>query len=541
MKRKTILIAFLLSFALLLSACGNAGNTNASNSSAGNTAAAPAESADKPAASDTSGGIKSSKDHLIYVITADPANLDPQQSTLFGHHHVTRQMYETLVVRNQEGELVGCLADEWEYLDDTTLVFKLKQGVKFHNGEELKASDVLFSLRRAKEDGTTGSGQISYVLVDKCYAIDDYTVAIVTDGPCAIQLYMLESSQISIFSEKGFKDNGGSFDTVSYGTGPYKLVSYTPGDSVEITAFEDYRIPGQPYIRDITFRVISDTSSRAIEAETGGADIVYQIGASDIARVSENPKINLVSTLTSNSTFITFNVNDPVLQDIRVRKALSYGIDRATALKMAYGDYGALADDGIFSPGLDGRHPDMAKLIYEYNPEKAKELLAEAGYADGLTVKIICQNNDQMRMSFCEALQAQLAQIGVKLELEFAETSVWTQTVLQNKHQLAIYGFSATTGEVGRNLIRWLPGSTDWGVAGWTNDEFVETVNKAVATMDPAERFDLYAKAQEIMMEDCILIPYWFKENNAALQKDVENFWICPTFETVYLQEVYFK
>ncbi len=536
MNAKKLLVLALALVMLVCCGCGQTASAPASSTET-STGAASAEPAGNEAQAEA---IKSTKDHMVYVITADPANLDPQQSTLFGHHHVTRQMYETLVVRNQAGELVGCLADDWYYKDDTTLVFNLKKGVKFHNGEELKASDVLFSLKRAKEEGTTGSGQIAYVLVDECYAIDDYTVAIVTDGPCAIQLYMLESSQISIFSEKGFKDNGGNFDSVSYGSGPYKLVSYTPGDSVEITAFEDYRIPGQPYVKDITFRVITDSSSRAIEAETGGADIVYQIGATDIGRLEADPNINLVNQTTSNSTFVAFNCKDPVVGDVRIRQALSYAIDTAAAVKMAYGDFGAVASDGIFSPGLDGRHPDMSEMLYKYNPEKAKELLADAGYANGLTVKIICQNTDSMRMAFCEAIQAQLAKVGVTLELEFAEASVWTNAVLSGEHQLAIYGFSATTGEVGRNLIRWLEGTRDWNVSSWNNDEYIEVVNKAIATMDDEARYQLYYRAQEIMMEDCILIPYWFKDNNAALQTNVKNFWICPTYETVYLQEVYF-
>ena len=512
--KKSILMVALIAMALLFASCALA--------SAG-----------------TPETIKSSKDRLVYVITTDPLNMDPHDSTLFGHHHITRQMYETLVARDRDMNLVPCLAESWKYEDDLTLVFTLRKGVKFHNGEELKASDVFFTLKRASESTLPGSQNTKQIDFDKTEVRGDYEIAIVTKTPYPLQLPMLENSNISIFSEKGYKDNNGDFNKASFGTGAFKFVRYTPGDSVLLKANENYRIAGLPYVKEILFRIINDASSRAIEAETGGADIVYGIDAVDIPRLAANPKLSLTRQLTSNTTYVAFNTQDKVLSNPLVRKAISHAMNRDAALKVAYGDFGKLAKDGIFSPGLDGRHPNLEPFIPQYDSELAKKLLAEAGYPDGLTVEIVCENDDSMRKNFCEALQAQFANAGITLKLDFTEANVWTEKVLTGKAQLAIYGFSATTGEVGRNLLRWLRGSSDFKMNGYEGEELQEVVNEALRTIDDEKRFALYHKAQEIIISENLVMPYWFKEACAATQPKVRNFWICPTYETVFLQEVY--
>ena len=160
------------------------------------------------------------KDTLTVVINSDPGTLDPHDNVNFAPHQVKRQIYETLVVRNDEGELVPWLAESWEYEDDETLVFQIRQGVKFHNGEELKASDVLFSLKRALDDNTTGAIQVNRIDFNRCEVMGDYTVKIVTDGPYAMQLAMLENPLISMISEKAYTESGGDFSRLPSAPGP---------------------------------------------------------------------------------------------------------------------------------------------------------------------------------------------------------------------------------------------------------------------------------------------------------------------------------
>lgn len=532
-KRYASLLSLLLALTLLLSACGGGSNSTP--------APAPDNGGSEPAAagSNGSGGITSAKDRLTFAISSDPVNLDPNDSTLLGHHHVTRQMYETLVVRDENMELVPCLAESWEYENDETLVFKLKKGVKFHNGEELKASDVYFTFQRVQESGLPGSLQINYVDLDRTEIRDDYTIAVVTKGPYPLQLPMLESSQIAIFSEKGYKDNNGDFNKVSYGTGPFQLEEYVSGESVLLKAFEDYRIPEQPYLKEVFFRVIQDNASRAIEVETGGVDVAFGVNATDVERLDADPNVNLIRAPIFQGTWLNFNTKAKPLDDIRVRQAIMHAINREAAVKVSYLGVGSVAD-GIFAPGLEGRHPDLTGMFPEYNVEKAKELLAEAGYPDGITISVITDNNDTMRMAFCEAIQAQLAQANITLELNFAESNAWSETLYAGKHQLGIYGLSGTTGEVGRCLLRFLPEANEYNIWGFDNPEFLDTIRKGLATIDDQTRWDLFIEAQQMIADNYILLPFWFKEQLVATGSDVKNLWVAPTYEYIYLGEVYF-
>lgn len=482
------------------------------------------------------------KDTLTVVVNTDPGTLDPHDNVNFAPHQIKRQIYETLVVRDETGELVPWLAESWEYEDDETILFRIRQGVLFHNGDELKASDVLFSLRRALEDNTTGAIQVNRIDFARSAVVDDYTVRIVTDGPYAMQLAMLENPLSAIISERAYTESDGDFFAAPIGTGPYQYVSYAAGDSVVLTANEHYWREGEPHIPNITFRVITDASSRAIEAESGGADIVYDISANDVERVASNPNVNLVSAAGYNTSYLLFNQERAPLADIRVREAICLALDVPTGIEVAYGSFGQLAT-GILSPGVEGRHPDLSPFFPRRDVERAKALLAEAGYSNGLELEIICENSNQQRMDFCEAAQAQLAEAGITLTPNFLDTNDWSATTINGGTDIAVYGTTASTGEAGRILVRYAPGISEYGAVSWEGPEaetYAQTLDTALATIDAEKRNALYAQCQELLMENYVCYPIWHKEINAALQPDVKGFYLMPTYENHYLQYVYF-
>jgi peptide/nickel transport system substrate-binding protein len=480
------------------------------------------------------------KDTLTVVISNDIGTLDPHDNTWFAHHQVTRQIYETLVVRGNQGKLVPWLAESWEFPDDLTILFHIRRGVKFHNGDELKASDVLFSLKRAFSDNTTGALQVNRVNFDACKVIDEYTVKVVTKEPYAMQLAMLENPLICIISERAYKESKGDFRAAPIGTGPYKFVSYNSGDKVVLVANENYWIKGEPKTKNVIFRIIADSSSRAIEAESGGADIVYDIGANDLKRVKSNPKVNLVTTLGYNTSYLNFNAAKKPLDNPLVREAIWYAVDVKSAIDIAYGSFGAVAT-GFVSPGIEGRHPDLSPWFPKRDVAKAKALLAKAGYPNGLTLHICCENSNQQRMDFCEAIQAQLTEVGVKLILDFMEANDLSATLNNGGAELAAYGFTASSGEAGRILMRWLPNATEFKVWNWKDDNYIALCSKALATIDDKARNEMFYKCQEILMEGRVALPIWHKELNAALKPDVKGFNLTPTYEQHYLQHVYFE
>ena len=483
--------------------------------------------------------ITSAKDSMTVVVQTGPGSFDPHSNVAQSWHQTLRQVYETLVDYDVNGNLIPWLSEKWEYKDDLTLVLHLRKGVKFHNGDELKASDVMFSLKRTRDDNTPARMQVEMIDFDKSEVIDDYTLTLVTTEVYALQLPMLALPLCAIISEKVYKENDGNLSKQVVGTGPYVLKEFHAGDRSVMEGFSDYWIPGQPYVKNLTIRYITDASSRAIEAETGGADIVYSISAHDIDRLRNDPNINMVSKMGANTSKLTINQAFGPLGDIKVRQAIWYGVDIPSAVEIAFGNFGALGS-GIVSPGIDGRHPDLSPWFPKRDIQKAKQLLAEAGYPNGFDVSISCNSADRMRMDFCEAIQAQLAEIGIRVTVDAQDGVSWNTGLSAGKGQLSIYGYTASTGEAGRNLFRWLPDKSEWPIFSWVNEEYYATIREALVTVDREKRHKLFYKCQEMLMENYVALPVWHNELNAALQPGVKGFWIMTSYEHHLLQYVYF-
>lgn len=489
------------------------------------------------AAEATPDKIVSAKDSMVVVMPYDPGSLDPHSNIMQGATQTTRQIYETLFAFDENRTLSPWLAEKWEYENDVTLVVSLRKGVKFHNGDTLKASDVLFSLQRVRLDNTPGAALVSRLDFDKSKVIDDYTLKLVTTEPYALQLPMLESPLCAIINERSYKESNKDFNKAPVGTGPYKAVQFRPGDSLRLEAFDQYWIPGQPYVKTVTIRYIADSSSRAMEAESGGSDIVYEINANDIDRIRANPDINLVSGLGAITFSLTFNQRIKPFDDIRVRQAIWYALDIPQAVKVAYGNYGQLAS-GMLAPGIDGRHPDLAPFLPKHDIAKAKSLLKEAGYENGFETEYMCMDSDQQRKDLGELMQAQLAKVGIKLKIKVVDSTTFASTITSSS--ISAWGQTASTGEAGRVLFRWLPTMSEYPIFSWNNQEYFDTINKALATVDREARNKLYYKCQEMLMQNYVVLPYWHKELNAACTLKVRGFRLMPSYEHHLLQHVYF-
>jgi len=486
------------------------------------------------------GGV-AAKDTLTVVMPADPGSLDPHDNVSQNKHQSTRQIYETLVAYNEEGELIPWLAESWEFEDGgQTIIFHIRKGVRFHNGDELKASDVLFSLERMRKDNTPAAMQVDYVDFEKSEVLDDYTVKLVLKEVFALQLAMLELPLCAIISERAYTESNGDFFAQPVGTGPYKVVEFNSGDSLKLVAHEDYWIEGHPRIKNVLIRYIGDASARAIEAESGGADIVYEISANDIDRVRANPNINLVSAMGANTSYLTINQAVEPLDNIKVREAIWYAVDIPAAIEVAYGNFGEVAS-GIISPGIDGRHPDLSSYFPKQDLERARACMEEAGYPDGFKVKISCNSSDQQRKDFIEVIQAQLAAINIDVEIDVMDSTTWASRLAAGEGELSIYGYTASTGEAGRVLFRWLPDKSEWPIFSWESPEYYDLINEALVTIDHDARNELFYRCQELLMENYVALPVWHKELNAACQPYVRGFRIMPSYEHHLLQYVYFE
>lgn len=523
--RKTL--AFILSAAIMLSvaACGSNPQKPAAST---------------PSASGSTPVQASTKDTLTVVLNADIGNFGPAGATSFTHVQAVRQIFETLVARDENMDIIPWLADSWEWASPTELVMHLHEGVKFNNGEPFTAEDVLFTFQYIQDTQNGGIDYVRNVDMEKSYAEGDYTLHLILSTPTVNLVELLENPMTGIMCKSAVSADETFSDIASaIGTGPYIPTQYNVGDSVVMVANENYwKTDAMPKIKNLVFRFVTDSSSRVIEAESGNADIVFDLPASDVDALSAKSDVNYIQTTTGGTTFLCLNCNYGPFQDIRVRQAVCYAINRDAAVAAAYQGFGGV-QKSIFADGVKGA-ADTSAFVCENNIDKAKELLAQAGYADGFSFDITVTNTDQNRVNLAEALQAQLAQVNIQVTVDAEPPAAQMQKCLNGDAHASIYGFTATTFEAQRQLIRWLPGSTDFQVFNWTDQEYIDLVNKAMVTTDEAERYQMFGDACIRLTEACTAIPMWTMQINAVLQNDVHGFYFMRSFQHHLLQYVYF-
>ncbi len=442
--------------------------------------------------------VVSSKDTLTVGLDREPGSLDPGDSTASWMVHYN--VYSRLITYDDNNVIQPDLAESWEQTDDVTWVFHLRQGVKFHNGEELKASDVVFSFDRLY-DMPSASNAMAEIVRESLTAVDDYTFSFQTKRPYAFIESQLANNQnpCYILNQKAVE----AVDQTVYshapvGTGPYKFESWAEGDSIVLTRNDDYF--GEPAkLKNIVLRVITESSSRTIDLESGGLDLATQVSANDIDRLKENVDTDVYTSTGPTIRCIAFNCEDELFQDVRVRKAFNYATDVATVREICY-PASAPAVSPI-APNLLGRNTDLQQ--YEYDPAKAKELLAEAGYADGIEVSFIYLANSTNNM-LMELLQQMWGQAGITLKLEPTESATLSSMLNNGQYQMASVNTGTNTVDGGEQMYTLFHSSnigSSYSRCRLSDPAVDEILDKIMTTTDADERSALTYEAQEMVHE----------------------------------------
>ena len=535
MKKRKLLclaMALVMLLTLVLSGCGNNSANNGGGSGNGTNNAG-----------DGGDATNDNEERMLYIVNSqDVQNLDPNNENSQGRLQVKAQIYETLVRFDENGDLVPWLAESWEYEDDNTTLIHLREGITFSNGEPFTANDVMFTFRRTIENQLIGYMEVGSIDLEKSEIVDEHTIRLVTTCAGSLQMRMLENPDTGIISEKAYTEANGDFwNGAAIGTGPYTYVSYAAGDNIVLKANENYwNEEAAPKIKNVTFRFIADSTSRATEAETGGADIVYDIEAADLSRLSENPNLTMMTTLGTNCTYLCFNCEDELLSDPLVREAIWYAVDPQATATVAYGDFGAPADN-FFVTGIHGGLENPEDYFVERDPAKAKELLAQAGYPNGIELDIYVSSSNRGRQDMAEALNGQMSEAGITLNVNVLEDGALDEVLLGGDSQLTLYGQSATTFEGGRPLQHFLPDNNESKMFQYYEDDFVNTVTEALTVVDDETRYGMYADCAAMLMENHVALPVWFKGLSAAVQNDIGGFNLTRSYEQHYLQYVYFQ
>jgi len=461
---------------------------------------------------------------LVVAQGADAKSLDPHATNDQPSAAVAIQIYNTLVEQDNDKNITPSLAESWTRPDARTTVFKLRRGVKFHNGEELKASDVKFTLERALE-----SPQVNFIVetVSEIETPDDYTVVIRTEKPFAGILSHLSHNAVSILSEKAVKAAGAAYGEHPVGTGPFKFESWQSGDRIVLSANENY-FAGPPAVKQLIFRNIPENAARAIALEAGEIGIAYGIDVTDKERLMANPKIDYYEGPSLSTTYVGFNARKAPLDDLRVRQAICSAIDIDPMIDAVF-KAGAVKANSLIPPNVFG-YSKTAKA-WNRDVEKGKALLAEAGYPDGLKVSL-WTNDNQQRRDIAVIMQAQLKDIGVDMTIEVVDWGAFLDLTGRGEHEMYILGWGTVTADADYGLAP-LVHTDNMGGAGnrsfYSNPAVDNLLDEAKTETDEDKRAALYAKVQDIIQEEVPVYPIAYGNTSAAALKTVKGFTLRAT------------
>ena len=532
MKKRTLALAMILTMAAV-TGCGGQETSKEQL----NTEVAENTSAEQTSGTSQEGEqISTEKTDLVVAIDREPQALDPTGSNHSIARVIVSQMMEPLLKFDEDMNVTLCLAESYEQLDDTTYKFTLPKGVKFHNGEELTAKDVVFSFKRASETPIGGT-YTDKLDLEATETPDDYTVIFKMKEPYAAMERVFCLSYLAIVNEKAVNDVGeDTFARNPVGTGPFKFEQWTAGDNLSIVKNDEYH--GEKALLDrVTYRFITEQTSRTIEMESGGVDMALVIPSSDYERLESNPDIELDLYTSLYVRYIAFNVQQDALKDARVRQALNYATDIDTIVDVLYTEKGAQVSTGPVPPGVAGKNESL--IPYGYDPEKAKELLAEAGYEDGLDLTFTALGNSTNNM-MGQMLQEQWKQVGVNLTLNPMESGALSEYANGMEQEVMPVRTAFSIADIGDGL-EYVYHSKAQGTSRIisANPELDALLDEAAVTMDNEKRDEMYQDAQQIIHDEAYQIDLCYEYSSIAHSNKMRGLTALPT-EDIDFSKIYF-
>ncbi len=524
--------------ALIAAACGGADEpTTAAPTTAAPTTAAPTTAAPTTAAPTTAAPTTAAPtvSELVIALTTQPNAIDNANSAERNASNVSQQIFDPLVWINDDLEFEPALAESWTVSDDgLRYTYKLREDVVFHNGEPFNADAVVFSWEVQKQPENAYFNY--YERAAEVNKIDEYTVELVAQESNALFLGLTGAIWAFVppkyYSEVGL--TGFSQDPI--GTGPFMLTEWVRGDRIVLDRNPNYWREGYPKVDRIIFRPITESSTRAAAIQTGEVDIVSRLSPVEAASLEGVDGVNVIEYPTNRVYYIAFNnltsgVGQPT-EDPRVRQALNHAVD-------VDGVIGALFDGkGVRATGLitaaDFGYND-ALAPYSYDPDRARELLAEAGYPEGFDIGFACPSGAYTNFEqVCEAVAAQLGEVGVNASLDIIESGAYWD--LEADKQLPpLFGDSwSNSNPEGWDRLQGAMGGQAASYSAWSDPVVDSLLVEILATPDDNARADLYRQLQQQMYNDppfiYLYVPFSFeaKSDRVANYKprSAEEYWL---------------
>ncbi len=481
---------------------------------------------------------------LTIGLASEPSALDPYYHNLGPNNAMATHIFDRLIHQDPNQVLKPGLATSWKPVDETTWEFKLRKGVKFHDGSEFTAEDVAFSLQRIPKVPNSPSPFTIYTKnIESWQIVDPYTIRFKTKAPHP--LLPVELSVVSIMSKKaasGPVPEGKTTEQLNkgdglVGTGPYVFVEWVPGDRIVLRRNDNYWGEKEPWEK-VTFKPLSNKAARVAALLAGQVDVIEKPPTTDLAKLRKNPDINVSQGASNRVIYIHMDsyaepsVGIPdtggknPLKDVRVRKALSIAINRKAITDRVMEGLGIPAAE-LLTPGMFGTTPNIAPIPYD--PGLAKKLLAEAGYPNGFTTNLGTPNDRYINdAQVAQAVAAMWTRIGLKVNVQAFTKSVFFKTRNQYKFSTYLAGWGSGTGEMSSPLRALVAtrnkekgfGGTNRG--RYSNPEMDAVLEEALRTVDDSKREKLLQKASKLVMDDYGIIPLHFEVTPWATRKGLK-------------------
>jgi peptide/nickel transport system substrate-binding protein len=459
------------------------------------------------------------KDTITWGQGADVTSFDPHVGRQTPAVQVTNHIFDTLVqFDGTSSEVVPQIAESWEQLSPTSYRFRIRQGIKFHDGTDLTAADVKYSLDRA-----VASSMISYLMdfISETIIEDPYTVVVNTHAPYAPALRNL-SVPFAAIVPKAYTESSPDIQARHpIGSGPYKFVSWTQSDSARLEAFEDY-YEGAPRTKYLVMRVIPEASQRTIALETGEIDLAYDLPTNDHKIITGNDKLSLFLAPPLSLFYISMDIRKTPFGDKLVRQAISHAIDRQLIIDTVVSGAAEPAD-AIIAPGVYGYY---SAGVDQYDPALSRQFLAQAGYPNGFTTSFWV-NNNQERIEVSTAIVDMLREVGITAQLEVMEAGAFWDKTDNGEHEMAFFGWITSTKDADYTYYS-LGHSSKHGSGGNTSyitdpraDALIEEGRN---NTDPTVREQAYRDLAIHLADLTYYISVMYSPINVGGSKTVENF-----------------
>ncbi len=465
--------------------------------------------------------------------------LDAPTFTILDH------MVESLLELTPKGEIVPRLAEKWEVSSDATeFTLKLRKGIKFHDGTPFNAEAVKVNFDRLLDPKVAIRYRFLVAPISTITVADEFTIKIKTKAPFAALVSNLTHQATGIQSPASIKASWDKAVTKPVGTGPFMFKEWVPGNKF-VMARNDQYWGKKPILEEVTWRVIPDDASRVVALETGEVHVAVRIPPFDIPRLRADKNLAVLSAASVRTIYLGFNALKEPFHDKRVRQAINYAVNKEAIVKHVLGGVGRVSDAAI-SPGIFGYAPIKT---YEYNIEKAKALLAEAGFPKGFETTLHpAVGRYYMDTHVCTAVAADLLKVGIKAEIKMMEWGTYLPSILREKdqveHKIYMLGWGCVTGDADYGLYT-LFHSGEWPKKGmnasfFKNEKLDQLLDAARSTANPEERKRLYKEALSIIHDEA---PWLFLHSEVQMvgtRANVKGIIVHPT-ERVIAKEAWIE